>query len=52
MVLLWWWTPRGPYCRKVLREDLPELQAVLAVHGVLGLWVTETHSRDKSQGQF
>ena len=41
VVRLWWWTSAGPYCRKVLRDDLPELEAALAVEGALGWWVTE-----------
>jgi hypothetical protein len=41
VVRLWWWTPVGPFCRRVLREQLPELEAALAVEGALGWWVTE-----------
>lgn len=51
VVLLWWWTPAGPFCRRVLREQLPTLQAALAVEGALGWWVTEFCLKDSGQGQ-
>ncbi len=34
-------TDRGPFCRLVLREELPVIQAELAVEGAIGWWVTE-----------
>jgi hypothetical protein len=45
VVRLWWWTPGGPYCRRVLRTDLPEFEALLAVEGALGWWVTELEAK-------
>lgn len=41
VVRLWVWTDRGPFCKVVFREELPELQAALAVDGALGWWVTK-----------
>jgi hypothetical protein len=44
VVRLWVWTDRGPFCRLVLREELPVIQAELAVEGAIGWWVTECTS--------
>lgn len=41
VVRLWVWTSKGPTCRRVLRDDLPELTEYLATTDAQGWWVTE-----------